>query len=141
MLEYLKDVIKEICDEKDIKYTSLSRDWVVKLEKNEKIGYLVGSRFSINPATACSIASDKYATYEVLKNKNIPIIEHKMIFNSKYRNGFASDLGSKKDILKFLKMQKNKKVIVKANDGSCGTDVYLCKNIHEIFTGIFCILQ
>ena len=28
-----------ICDEKDINYTSLSRDWIIKIEKNNKNGY------------------------------------------------------------------------------------------------------
>lgn len=136
MLDYLKNIIKEICDEKNINYTLLSRDWIVKLEKNNKIGYLVGSKFSINPVTASMIASDKYATYEVLKNKNLPIIEHQMIFNPKYRSGFISDLNSKKDLENYLKNQASRKVVVKANDGSCGTDVYLCKNTHEIYKTI-----
>ena len=67
MLDFLKGIVKEICDEENIKYTLLSRDWIIRLEKNDKIAYIVGTRFSINSITSVSIASDKYATYEVLK--------------------------------------------------------------------------
>ena len=132
MLDYLKGIVKEICEENNINYTFLSRDWVVKLEKNKKIAYLVGPRFSINSVTSAAIASDKYATYEVLKNAKLPIIEHKMIFNPKYREGFESDLKSMVEIENYLNEQKNKKVIVKANEGACGNDVYLCETISEI---------
>ena len=33
-------IIKEICDELNIKYTFLSKDWITKLEYNNKIKYL-----------------------------------------------------------------------------------------------------
>lgn len=132
MLEYLKGIIKEICDEKGIKYSLLSRDWIIRLERNNNIAYCVGPRFSINSNSSSTIAMDKYATYEVLKNANIPIIEHKMVFNPKYREGYFSDLNSKFEIEQYLNKQMNGKVVVKANKGSCGNDVYLCTNIDEI---------
>ena len=132
MLDYLKDIVKEICDENNIKYTFLSRDWIIKLERDGKYAHLVGGRFSINSITASTIASDKYATYEVLKNAGIPIIEHKMIFNPKYREGFSSDFSYMDEILVYLGQQPNNKVIVKANKGSSGNDVYLCESLKEI---------
>ena len=132
MLDHLKDIVKEICDERNIKYTFLSKNWIVKLERDGKIAFIVGSRFSINSVTAASIAADKYATFEVLKSANIPIIEHKMVFNKRYRKGYNSDLNSRKEILDYINSMPNKKIVVKANEGSCGNDVYLCKNIHEV---------
>lgn len=136
MLDFLKSIVKEICDEENIKYTLLSRDWIIKLERNNKIAYIVGTRFSINSITAASIASDKYATYEVLKNADIPIIEHNMIFNPKFRNGFESDFKSKKEIKDYIKMQKNRKAVLKANEGSCGNDVYLCKSYFDFLKNL-----
>lgn len=131
MLDFLKGIVKEICDEENIKYTLLSRDWIIRLEKNDKIAYIVGTRFSINSITSVSIASDKYATYEVLKRANISIIEHNMIFNPKFRKGFVSDFESKNEIKKYIKNQSNGKVVLKANEGSCGNDVYLCKSYFD----------
>ena len=132
MLNILKELVIEICNENDIKYKFLSREWIVRLEKSNKLAYIVGPRFSINSVTGATIASDKYATYKVLKNANIPVIEHKMIFNSKYREGYVSDLNSIEEIKEYLNSQPNKRVVVKANKGSCGKSVFLCKNINEI---------
>ena len=132
MLDYLKELVKEICVEKNIDYKILSKDWIMKLERDNKISYIVGSRFSINSVTAASIASDKYATYDVLKNANLPIIDHKMIFNPKFRKGCVSDFNSKKEIKDYINSCKNKKIVLKANDGSCGRDVYLCKSVREV---------
>ena len=132
MLEYLKEIVKEICIEKNIEYKILSKDWIIRLEDDNKIGYIVGAKFSINSVTAACIASDKYATYEVLKYAGIPVIEHKMIFNPKRRKGYVSDLNSKTEIKKYINSQPNKMVVIKANEGACGNDVYLCKNYSEI---------
>ena len=118
MLNYLKEIVKEICIEKGIEYKVLSKDWIIRLERDNKLGYIVGSRFSINSITSASIASDKYATYEVLKNAKIPVIEHKIIFNPKYRKGCISDLSSKNEIKKYIKEMPNKMVVLKANEGS-----------------------
>lgn len=141
MLEYLKDIIKEICDDKNIEYKTLSKDWIIRLERDEKIGFIVGTRFSINSITSSSIAADKYATYEVLRNANLPIIEHKMIFNPKYREDCHSDLNSKDEIEEYINCQKNKMVVVKANEGSCGNDVYLCKSYSEFLNNLNIIFE
>ena len=61
MLDFLKDMVKEICDEENIKYTLLSKDWIIRLEKDAKIAYIVGTRFSINSITAASIASANFS--------------------------------------------------------------------------------
>lgn len=136
MLDFLKDIVKEICIEKNIGFKLLSKDWIIKLSKNEKVAYIVGTKFSINSVTSASIVSDKYATYEILRDANIPIIEHKMIFNPKFRKGFASDFNSKKDIKKYIKAQSNGKCVLKANSGSCGTEVFLCKNYFDFLKNI-----
>ena len=85
MLNYLKNIVKEICEEDHISYKTLSKDWMIQLDKNGKRAFIVGSKFSINSDTASKIASDKYATYEVLKASHIPVIEHQIVFHPKYR--------------------------------------------------------
>ena len=86
LLDYLRGIVREICKEEQISYTNLSKDWIIKLEKNEKKAFIVGTKFSINSDTASRIASDKYATYEVLTKVGIPVIEHQMVFHPKYRS-------------------------------------------------------
>ena len=43
-----KKIIKEIADELDIKYTLVSKDWVIMLEKDNMIRYITGYKFDIN---------------------------------------------------------------------------------------------
>jgi glutathione synthase/RimK-type ligase-like ATP-grasp enzyme len=128
----LREIIREICNEKGIRFELLSRDWIIKLIKDNEYRYIIGGRFSLNSYASGNIASDKYATYEVLKSEGIPIIEHKILFNPKIRKGYVSDLENLRKIIKYYKQQKNKKLIIKSNHGSCGKQVYLCKNIFEI---------
>ena len=56
MLNILKELVIEICNENNIKYTFLSREWIIRLEKNNKLAYIVGPRFSINSVTSATIA-------------------------------------------------------------------------------------
>ena len=131
MFEYLKKIVKEICNDNNLEYKFLSKDWIIRITNGSKVAFIVGPSFSINKVTANRIASDKYATYEVLKNANIDVIEHKMIFNKKLRKDLKSDLNSKKEIVNYINSMQNKKIVLKANEGSCGKDVYLCKSYND----------
>lgn len=42
MKNNFKEIIKEICTEDNIKYKFLSKDWVIMLEKMEKLGSFLG---------------------------------------------------------------------------------------------------
>ena len=66
-------IIKEICDELDINFKLLSKDWVIMLEKNNKTKYITGFKFDVNSQGTSNILDDKFALYEVLSEKNIPI--------------------------------------------------------------------
>ena len=39
ILIFGQKIVKEICDELDIKFTLVSKNWIMVLEKNEKIKY------------------------------------------------------------------------------------------------------
>ena len=73
-----KNTIKQICDNNGIKCTFLSKNWIIKLEKGDKIRFITGNKFDLNSHALGNILDDKYAFYEVLKNDNVPIIEHKL---------------------------------------------------------------
>jgi glutathione synthase/RimK-type ligase-like ATP-grasp enzyme len=128
----VRQILKEICDEKSIEFKKLSRNWIIELSKNGEHRYIIGKKFSLNPQASANIADDKYATYEVLYNAGIPVIEHKLLFNPKYRSAYKSDLKFWREIVDYYKIQKNKKVVVKANYGSQGSQVYLCESVHDI---------
>ena len=123
-------MIDEICKEKNINQQLLSYGWIRELKKNNKIRNIIGYQFDLNPAAAYEIASDKFATYEILNSNNIPTIPHKMIFNPKSRSLYYSEKFLE-EVVNLLK-ENNNKVVIKANDSCKGKDVHFCSNEHEI---------
>lgn len=124
------ELIYEICKELNIKIEELSYGWIYKLTKDGKIRYIGRKSFDINNVESSIIASDKYATYEVLKSQNIPIIEHKIIFDPEKRKDYMS----KEEIIQIISSEfmKNGKIVVKPNTGETGKDVFRCCSIKEI---------
>lgn len=114
-------IINEICREEDINVNTFSYGYITELEKNGKKKRIVGNSLEINSANSYKIASDKYATYEMLKAYNVPTIEHYMIFNPNTRSDF-----SKNEIEKAIKIfhDNNDYVILKSNDSSEGKYVF-----------------
>ena len=82
----LHRMVRELCQEMDIKFEKLSFDWILQLSKNGQVRHITDNMFDNNMLASGTIVSDKYATYEVLKSQNIPIIEHKMVFNPATRS-------------------------------------------------------
>lgn len=115
------NIIKEICNELDIKLTFLSDNWVMILEKDNKIKYIEGNHFSINNQTIGNIMDDKGLFYDLMIYKNYPIIKHKVIFKET----------NKEEIINYFN-ENNQEIIVKANIGSCGKEVFLVNNQDEL---------
>ena len=126
-------IIDELCKEKNIEIKELSYGWIKELKKGDKIHHIIGNKLDLNTEISYEIVNDKFATYEVLNANNIPIVEHKMIFNPKTRSDYY-----KKSFIEEAKklLLNNKKVVVKANDSYQGKDVYLCENEIEIYNVI-----
>lgn len=123
-------LMRELCSEMGIEMKKLSYDWILQLSKDNKVRYVVGNRFDVNPEAAGNIACDKYATYEVLKSQNVPIIEHTMIFNPAIRSDYISNAGISLTVISEL--MKYGTVVVKPNNGCEGQGVTLCHNMKEI---------
>ena len=116
-MKEFNNIVKEICNELDIKLTFLSDGWVMLLEKGEKIKYIESNRFSLNNHAIANIMNDKGLFYDLMISKNFPIIEHKVIFKDT----------DKKEIVDFFN-KNNKEIIVKSNIGMCGKEVFLINN-------------
>lgn len=136
-----KDLIKEICIEENIKYNLISKDWIMALTKNNITKCIFGYRFSLNDHVSGSIVDDKYALYDLCKLLNLPIIDHKLLFNPN------SKLGSNTfDLIEEYFKEYNENVVIKPNNGSEGIGVYhisdreeLFKNVIELFKSNFSI--
>lgn len=136
MLEDFKKIISEICADEKIEYTEFSNGWIMQLKKGEVTNYITGMRFPLNSYSVATILNDKYATYTILNNNDVPIIKHKMLFNPRTRNGYISDFDCLKDVKDYFKKQSNSSVVVKANEGSGGSDVYKCTSFKDVCLAI-----
>jgi glutathione synthase/RimK-type ligase-like ATP-grasp enzyme len=130
-------IIKEICEEENIDYTSFSYDWILRLCKNNQVGFVFGYNFGANNATSAHICDDKSATSEVLLFTGIPTVEH-MFFMSPNNIFYIGGNGNWSRIQRML--EKYGKLVCKANEGNGGNMVFLVENpvqledaVHRIF--------
>lgn len=131
------EILDEICKENNIKQTILSYGLIRRLTKDEKIHHIIRYQFDLNSANAYHIAGDKFLTYEILKENEVPVIEHKMIFNPNTRSDYYNSqmLEEAKEMLKHYN-----KIVIKANESCKGKDVYVClteKEIGEVTNKLF----
>lgn len=118
----VQKILKEICDELNIKFTLVSKNWVIVMEKEEKVKYVVGFKFPLNDQACSRVCDDKYALYEVMKHFEIPVTEHYIIHKNYKRENIINVCN-----------KYNNDVVIKANLGTCGNDVYHMTDIDEIF--------
>jgi len=131
-------IIDELCKEMDIEVESLSFGLIRTLKKENKIRNIIRYRFDLNSVISFEIANDKYATFELLKNNDIPIISHHMFFNPNTRKDYVTSFDL--DIAKELFEKYNEKIVIKANDSCQGKEVFLIdkkENIEEFFIDLF----
>ena len=109
----VQKIIKEICNEKNINFKLVSNDWIIILQKEEKIRYIVGYKFPLNNQSTAKICDDKYALFEVMKQFDIPIVEHFIVFKNY----------DKDKIIDYCR-RYNFNMVIKNNTGTCGNDMY-----------------
>lgn len=127
------NIIKGICEELNIQFTLLSRNWIIMLEKDNKRKYITGYKFDLNTQGTSNIIDDKYALYEVLIKNNIPIIKHSIIYNSDNNNSYAQGYNDYSKVLSFFKKHNNH-IVIKSNTGTCGNQVYNITREKDIIT-------
>ena len=118
----VQKIVKEICSELNIKFSLVSQDWIMVLEKDDKVKYVVGYKFPLNDQATGRVCDDKYALYEVLTKYGIPIIEHKIVHKNYDRNVIIDYCN-----------KYNNDMVIKTNLGTCGSGVFHKNNIEDIF--------
>ncbi len=131
MKSKFKEIIQEICNENNIKYKLLSKDWVIMLEKDNKTRFICGYKFDLNSHGIGLIADDKYALYETLKSKDIPVAEHRIVYNKTNKLDYAIGCNEYEYVKEYF-VKNNNHIIIKPNDGTCGHKVFNVTNIDEI---------
>jgi len=130
-----KDFVKEICQEQNIKFETLSYEYIMRLTKGSVVRHVIGSKWDVNNAAACRIACDKSACYAVLKHSGVPAIPHELLMHPIKRQGFIGEKGTWLQALKFFG-NSNSKVVVKPNHGTNGQDVLLCDSVQTLESAV-----
>src|SRR5574344_684944 len=145
MKKKFHEIINNICNELNIKCTVLSKNWIIMLEKNNKTKFISGFKFDCNGHAMGNVVDDKYALYEVLTNKGIPVISHTILFRQSNNNEYAFGNNSYDKAFEYFK-NHNCDIVVKANTGTCGTEVfhikteeYLTEILNKLFKNNFSI--
>lgn len=123
LVKDFKQIIKEICEELDIKMTIASKEWMIILEKDNIRKYLLATKFDLNSYALGSIFDDKYATYEMLKNIDVPVIEHQILFSPNNNSDFAMGCNTYDVAYEYFD-NHNKNIVIKVNNGHQGKEVY-----------------
>ncbi|MBR3325660.1 MAG: hypothetical protein IKG14_06455 [Clostridia bacterium] len=131
MNEVFKKIIEDICYDLSINYKFLSKDWIIMLEKNENRKFISGFKFDLNSHALGNVLDDKYATYEVLKSIDVPVIEHNIVYSPSNKNNYAIDCNNF-DYLEQLFYKYNKDVVLKINGGTCGAQVIHLTNKEDL---------
>lgn len=126
-----QELIKEIADELGIKYTLFSKNWCILLEKNGVSRVINGYKFSLNKQGSSLIADDKYALYELMQIKGIPIIKHQILFKSKDKGIYAKENGGFEYALDYF-YNNQCDIVLKPNNGKSGIDVYHVNNVETL---------
>lgn len=100
------------------------------LEKTGKTRFISGYKFDLNSHGIGLIAYDKYALYEVLKDKGMPIIEHKIVCNKMNKLDYAIGCNTYEYVKEYF-IKNNNHIVIKPNDGTCGNNVFNVININD----------
>lgn len=110
MENFKKVLIDAVCKEKGIEKIELSYNWISVLKKGNIERKVINNNLDLNSSVSVKLANDKYSTYALLTYYNIPIIEHKILFNEK----IMPDCAYINDNFNILK--NNNKIVIKANE-------------------------
>ncbi len=119
-------IIREVCADLGIECDVLSEGWIVLLQAYGRKGFIYSYSFGINEDSAAKICTDKYATFLILSQEGIPVVQYELIYTQIYRyRGNTS--GNWKKILEFF-YKHGRKIVVKPNKGASGKKVYFVEN-------------
>lgn len=128
MNQVLVKALKEICLEENINLVSFSKDWIFKLEKNNKVQYITGFKFPNNVMSTAEICNDKVGLCTVLNHYDIPCVTHIPVFETDFSN-------IPKSYFEKL-LAESGKVVVKENKGTCGRNIFICSTLSDILNNI-----
>lgn len=70
------DLMTHACGQNGVELEVLSNGWLLRMNKNDRVRYVIGSSFDLNPQASAAIARDKAATSTALEREAIAHIRH-----------------------------------------------------------------
>jgi glutathione synthase/RimK-type ligase-like ATP-grasp enzyme len=131
-------IINEICHEESIDFTAFSYDWILRLQKGDRLGFVFGYNFGSNNATSARICDDKSAASDILIFSGVPTVEH-LFFMAPGNIYYVGEDGNWDRIESLLR--KYHALVCKANVGSGGNAVFLVKDQVELENAVHKILS
>lgn len=132
-------ILIELCQERDIRLTSFSDDWVHRLEKDGRVSHVFGYDFAINSATARMIAKDKAATTTILQQVGVPVVEHRL-FHAPTMAEYVPLAGNWSPMLRYFE-ENGRRIVCKPNEGTGGADVFRISTEVELEAAVNKIFQ
>jgi D-alanine-D-alanine ligase-like ATP-grasp enzyme len=106
----------------NIRVETFCGDWVARLIAPGGQTRLVwGYNFDLNPAAGARVASDKAATFEVLRAAGVPAVEHRLFLRADM-DDYVSEAGNWKLMLRALE-ESGGDAVIKPAEGSGGSGV------------------
>lgn len=121
---HYRQILDELSAEQNFTLRWLSDDYVGILEKDSVRRLLVWNDLGLNSSTARAVACDKYATYSLLKQDGIPVIEHFLLFQPNLDECLA-------DVNEYF-MMHGQHIVIKDNEGCNGDNVFEIREPSEI---------
>ena len=131
IINNIQALIKEICEENNIKFNVISNGWVIVLEKDHKVRTLAGYKFDLNKNGLSRVFDDKFATFELLNLYKIPVVEYKLLYGYNNKEPYTKKYKSHDYLVKYFN-KNNNDIVIKRNEGTCGENVFHITNIEEL---------
>lgn len=131
-------IIKEICKEEGIEWTSFSGDWIFRLQKDGAYRYIIGYQFGLNPCSVHALCCDKGAASEVMTSLGVPNVPH-YYFMSPDEQHYIGKYGNWKAMEELLETYGA--LVLKPNEGTGGNLVFCVRNQYELEQAAFRIFK
>ena len=131
MDKFFPKMIDELSKELGFNYKFLSKDWIVMLEKDGKVRFFSGYKYDLNSQALGIVLDDKYALYDVLKYKKMPVIDYAIVYDENNKNDYAEGCQGFDYVKKFF-FDNKEHIVIKSNTGTCGSFVYQANNLDEL---------
>lgn len=123
----LTRILRRLCEPRGISITELGEGWILRLSRGPTLRHIHGYSFDLNPAATHAIACDKAATSEVLREANVPRVEHALFLHPDMAR-YVRHPGNWPGMLHAFE-RCGRDVVIKDNTGTGGRDVFRARDL------------